>query len=202
MVHPERAVAVLGLIAVGAATLLPEGRPWPTVLLAGAATLAFWLLWRSRRGVRGAGGPPTFAIWGRWRGPRWLRFRDALGRALGHAGYVPARGRAAPDILVCGPGAPRLAGWTPRRVATYVVGVVPGRGGGPTRWAVAVLGRLAWDAVAYVDLDGARPAAELIDVHGDEIAIGGRPDVHALASALAHLLAAHAHGGDAGAAGF
>jgi hypothetical protein len=202
MLHPERAVAVLGLMAVGAATLLPPGRPWPSVLVAVATVVAVWLAWRSRRAVRGAGGPPTYAIWGRWRGPHWQRFRDALERALGHAGYVPARGRAAPDILICGPGAPRLAGWTPHRVATYVVGVVPGTGDGPTRWAVALLGRLAWDAVAYVDVDSGRPAAAVIDAHGDEITIGGRPDLHDLASALAHLLASHARGGDAGAAGF
>ncbi len=203
MSHPERVIGVLGAIAAGLATLRPQGWPWVSALLAAGTVTAGWLVWRTRRGGRGAGGPPTFAIWGRWKGPRWMHLRDGLRQAMGQAGFVPARGRTAPDMLICGPGAPRLAGWTPHRVATYVVGIVPRHGGGqPERWTAALLGRLAWDAVAYVDLEGERPEATVVDLHAESTSVTGRADRQAFGRALARLLVAHARGGDAGVAGF
>jgi hypothetical protein len=167
--------------------------PWPVRFLV-----------RPGRGAVRTEPAATYAIWGRWEGRAWLRLGAILAAELELAGYRPAGRGDVPDILICGPGAPRLAAWTPRRVARWVVGVVPARGAAaePGPWGLELLRHRAWDAAVHLAVEGGSPLALVVGARGEETRLAGRGDADAFARALAHLLIAQARGQDAGAAGF
>ncbi|HVB10678.1 MAG TPA: hypothetical protein VNM16_09975 [Bacillota bacterium] len=204
------AMAALGAGIIAAAAIFSDGRLWVPICAALAVAGALLGARASRmsataRAAEVAQGPLlTYAIWGRWEGRRRSWLRRSLSRALIAAGYAPASRRAVPDILICGPGAPRLAGWTPRRVAGFVVGMLPDLRAPEDlgRWVAGLLRHRSWDAVVYISLDLPRPSATLVDIHGDEAVATGRADDDAFVRALARLLIERARGGDAGAAGF